>query len=82
MPPGKVPEFNTLILAGLVQESGGLPNAGPSCRDEPEKIREALAEAAASDCQMVILNAGSSSGSEDYTLSAIQALGDRSWSTA
>jgi putative molybdopterin biosynthesis protein len=75
LPPGKVPEFNTLILSGLVQESGGLPERRGIIKDEPEKIQAALAEAAASDCQMVILNAGSSSGSEDYTFSAVQALG-------
>jgi len=75
LPPGKVPEFNTLILGGLVQESGGLSERRGIIRDEPEKIQAALAEAADSDCQMVILNAGSSSGSEDYTFSAVQALG-------
>ena len=75
LPPGKVPEFNTLILSGLVQESGGLSERRGIIKDQPEKIQAALAEAAASDCQMVILNAGSSSGSEDYTFSAVQALG-------
>jgi putative molybdopterin biosynthesis protein len=75
LPPGKVPEFNTLILSGLVQECGGRPERRGIVTDQPEKIQAALAEAAASDCQMVILNAGSSSGSEDYTFSAIQAQG-------
>jgi len=75
LPPGKVPEFNTLVLSGLVKECGGLPERRGIVTDQPEKIEAALAEAAASDCQMVILNAGSSSGSEDYTFSAVQALG-------
>jgi putative molybdopterin biosynthesis protein len=75
LPPGKVPEFNTLILSGLVQEAGGLSERRGIIRDQPEKIQAVLAEAADSDCQMVILNAGSSSGSEDYTFSAVQALG-------
>jgi molybdopterin molybdotransferase/putative molybdopterin biosynthesis protein len=76
LPRGQVPEFNTLILAGLVEESGGLAERRPIVRDDPERIREALSRAAASDCQMVIINAGSSSGSEDYALSAIQAVGE------
>ena len=75
LPPGKVLEFNTLILSGLVQESGGLSERREIVKDQPEKIQAALAEAVASDCQMVILNAGSSSGSKDYTFSAVQALG-------
>lgn len=75
LPPGKVPEFNTLVLSGLVKECGGLPERRGIVTDQPEKIQAALAEAASSDCQMVILNAGSSSGSEDYTFAAVQALG-------
>ena len=75
LPPGKVPEFNTLVLSGLTQECGGRPERRGIVTDEPEKIKAALDEAAASDCQMVILNAGSSSGSEDYTSAAVQALG-------
>jgi putative molybdopterin biosynthesis protein len=76
LPPGKVPEFNTLVLSGLVQDCGGRPERRGIVTDRPELIEGALAEAAASDCQMVILNAGSSSGSEDYTLSAVQAQGE------
>ncbi|MBA4392573.1 MAG: molybdopterin biosynthesis protein [Desulfobacca sp.] len=75
LPPGKVPEYNTLILAALVQECGGEPIRRPIVRDKKELIQEALAQAVASDCQMVIINAGSSAGSEDYSLSAIESMG-------
>ena len=75
LPPGKVPEYNTLILSGLVRECGGEPVRWPIVRDKKELIQEALVKAAASDCQMVIINAGSSSGSEDYSLTAIESLG-------
>jgi putative molybdopterin biosynthesis protein len=76
LPPGKVPEFNTMILSGLVEESGGEPVRFPIVRDKEELIKKTLADAVASDCQMVILNAGSSSGSEDYSLTAIESLGE------
>ncbi|MBI4765121.1 MAG: molybdopterin biosynthesis protein [Deltaproteobacteria bacterium] len=76
LPPGKVPEFNTMILSGLVQECGGEPFRWPIIRDKKELIQEALTRAVASDCQMVIINAGSSSGSEDYSLTAIESLGE------
>jgi len=75
LPPGKVPEYNTLILSGLVGECGGVPVRWPVTRDKKELIQETLAKAVASDCQMVIINAGSSSGSEDYSLTAIEGLG-------
>jgi putative molybdopterin biosynthesis protein len=76
LPPGKVPEYNTLILSGLVHECGGEPIRWPITRDKKELIQETLAKAVASDCQMVIINAGSSSGSEDYSLTAIESLGE------
>ncbi|OGP51154.1 MAG: molybdopterin biosynthesis protein [Deltaproteobacteria bacterium RBG_13_43_22] len=76
LPPGKVPEYNTLILSGLVHECGGEPVRWPIIRDKKELIREALTKAVASDGQMVIINAGSSSGSEDYSLSAMESLGE------
>jgi putative molybdopterin biosynthesis protein len=75
LPPGKVPEYNTLILSGLVQECGGEPIRWPIIKDKEEFILEALARAVDADGQMVILNAGSSAGSEDYSLTAIQSLG-------
>jgi putative molybdopterin biosynthesis protein len=75
LPPGKVPEFNTMILSGLVHECGGEPIRWPIIRDKNELIQEVLTKAVVSDCQMVIINAGSSSGSEDYSLTAIESLG-------
>jgi putative molybdopterin biosynthesis protein len=76
LPPGKVPEFNTMILSALVQECGGEPVRWPIVRDKKEWIEEALSRAVESDGHMVILNAGSSSGSEDYSLTAIENLGE------
>ena len=75
LPPGKVPEYNTLILSGLVRECGGESIRWPIVQDEKEFIREALAEALTTDSHMVIINAGSSAGSRDYSLSAIESLG-------
>ncbi len=75
LPPGKVPEYNTLILSGLVTESGGETIRWPIIQDKKEYIQETLSKAVDSDCQMVIINAGSSAGSEDYSLSAIESLG-------
>jgi putative molybdopterin biosynthesis protein len=75
LPPGKVPEFNTLILSGLARECGADPLRRPIVTDSQEKIMETLRQAVASETHLVILNAGSSAGSEDYTFHAIQSLG-------
>jgi putative molybdopterin biosynthesis protein len=75
LPAGKVPEFNTLILSGLVRDCGAEPQRWPIVIDSQEKIVEALGQAIASEAHLVILNAGSSAGSEDYTLQAIESLG-------
>jgi molybdopterin molybdotransferase/putative molybdopterin biosynthesis protein len=76
LPPGKVPEYNTLVLSGLVRECGGEPLRRSIVRDKKELIMGALDEAVASDNHLVIINAGSSSGSEDYSLTAIESLGE------
>jgi molybdenum cofactor synthesis domain-containing protein len=75
LPLGYLPEFNSLILAGLVEEAGGLPEVRPIVPDDPGALTQALIEAvAASD--VVLINAGSSAGTEDYTYQAVAALGE------
>ena len=74
LPAGRLPEFNFIILAGLVAEAGGVPKVGPSCR-RPGRSPAALKEAIAAG-DMVLINAGSSAGTEDYTYQAIDALGE------
>jgi len=76
LPPGKVPEFNTIILSAMVRECGGEPVRLSVVPDQEDLIRDRLAQAVATDARMVIVNAGSSSGSEDYTLAAVQSLGE------
>ena len=69
-------ESNSLILAGLVRESGGIPVIYDIVPDVEEKIREVLKEAIGSDAHVVIINAGSSAGSKDYTAHLIAELGE------
>jgi putative molybdopterin biosynthesis protein len=74
-PEGRLPEFNSVILAGLVAEAGGVPDIWPIAADDPEALTATLREAvAASD--VVLINAGSSAGTEDYTYQAVAALGE------
>ena len=75
LPEGRLPEFNSVILSGLVREAGGEPEVWPIAPDDPGALAAALKEALASG-DLVLINAGSSAGSEDYTYQAMAALGE------
>ncbi len=73
--PGDIIEFNSLMLAGLVKEWGGEPTRFPISPDEPEQLKAAIQRALA-EHDIVVINAGSSAGSEDYTTLLIAQLGE------
>ena len=75
LPDGRLPEFNSTILSGLVAEAGGVAVVAPIVRDDPGALAAALKEAIAA-ADMVLINAGSSAGTEDYTYQAIDSLGE------
>lgn len=72
----KLPEFNSLMLAAQVRDAGGEPQVMPIVPDEPELIREAVLQAVRAEVDMVVINAGSSAGSKDYTAGVISELGE------
>ncbi len=72
--PGQVPEFNSLMLAGMVSEWGGSPLRLDPVPDDFELLRTAVA-AAMDRADIVVVNAGSSAGSEDYTARVVESLG-------
>lgn len=69
-------EYNSQVLAGLVRESGGIPIVYGIVPDLEESIRTALKKAIESEAHVVIINAGSSAGSKDYTVHIIDELGE------
>jgi molybdenum cofactor synthesis domain-containing protein len=75
LPAGRLPEFNSVILSGLVAEAGGVPEVRPIVSDNPGALTAALKQALA-DADIVLINAGSSAGTEDYTYQAIDSLGE------
>jgi len=75
-PPGQVVEFNSVILAALTRKAGGEPIVYEIVPDDYPAIRASLERAVAEDSDLVIINAGSSAGSEDYTASAMAELGE------
>ena len=75
LPGGRLPEFNSTILSGLVAEAGGVAAVAPIVPDDPGVLTAALKEAVAA-ADLVLINAGSSAGTEDYTYQAIDSLGE------
>ena len=74
--PGEVVEYNSSILAGLVEDAGGVALRAPIVPDNYDAIKQAIADAVKLDANLVVINAGSSAGSEDYTAAAISELGE------
>jgi putative molybdopterin biosynthesis protein len=74
--PGQIVEFNGTVLAGMVEECGGEPVLRSVMPDEYDSIKKALREGVESSADVVLINAGSSAGSEDYTAAVIEELGE------
>jgi len=73
--PGEIVEFNSLMLAGLIDEWGGLATRHPPIPDDYERLKSAVLDLVRKH-DIVVINAGSSAGSEDYTASLVEELGD------
>lgn len=71
---GRIIEFNGTVFSNYVEDWGGNPYLHPIVKDEPEKIREALLNAVETS-DIVVINAGSSAGSKDYTVHILEELG-------
>jgi putative molybdopterin biosynthesis protein len=71
---GKIIEFNGTVFAGFIKEWGGDPKLHEIVKDDPEKIRQVLLEAVETS-DIIVINAGSSAGSKDYTVHIIGELG-------
>jgi putative molybdopterin biosynthesis protein len=75
LPPGAIVDFNSVTLAGQVREWGGEPTRLPITPDDRQliltRVRDAL-----SVYDLVVVNAGSSAGSEDYTAGIVRELGE------
>ena len=73
--PGQIVEFNSLMLAGLVEEWGARADRLSPVPDDFDQLKSALVDTVR-DHDIVIINAGSSAGSEDYTARIIEDLGN------
>ncbi len=72
--PGEIIEYNSLVLGAQAEEAGCLVTRYPIHADVRERIQAAI-EDALREHDLVVVNAGSSAGSEDFTASIVQELG-------
>jgi putative molybdopterin biosynthesis protein len=72
---GEIIESNTRMFEALTREGGGEGRRFAPVRDDPVLLKEAVS-AALGEYDMVLVNAGSSAGTEDYTVHALRELGE------
>jgi putative molybdopterin biosynthesis protein len=73
--PGDIIEFNSIMLSGLIRNWGGDAQVLPPVIDDYELIKK-ITEEALQYHELVIINAGSSAGGEDFTASVVEGLGE------
>ncbi|MDO8871822.1 MAG: molybdopterin biosynthesis protein [Methanoregula sp.] len=73
--PGQVVESNTVMAKAMLEEAGATCTRYPFVEDKPEKIRNAIASACREN-DIIIVSAGSSAGTKDYTADVIAELGE------
>lgn len=71
---GDIIEYNSLVLAAQVKTWGGKPVRYPIIPDQFEQICQRVQQAA-DEQDLVVLNAGSSAGSEDFSARVVSQLG-------
>ena len=71
---GDILEYNSLVLAAQIKAMGAEPTRYPITKDDFDLICQRVQEAAQTH-DLVLLNAGSSAGAEDFSASVVQKLG-------
>ena len=71
---GDIIDSNSGMFAGQVAEAGGIPHRLPIVEDDYEKIKKTVLDALANH-DMLVINAGSSAGTEDYTVHILREIG-------
>lgn len=72
---GEIVEFNSSIFSSMITKWGAITKIYDIAHDEKSKIKESIKKAL-KECDIVLVNAGSSAGKEDYTKSAIEEIGE------
>jgi molybdopterin molybdotransferase len=73
--PGQVRDINSYTLGALVEKSGGVAVRYGIVSDQFQALKEAAAKSL-SECDVVIVTAGSSASTRDMTAEVIRSLGE------
>ncbi len=71
---GDILEYNSLVIAAQIKSMGGESTRYPITKDDFDLICERVQEAA-QDHDLILLNAGSSAGAEDFSAKVVEKLG-------
>ncbi len=71
---GDILEYNSLVIASQVRQMGGEPTRFPITKDDFGLICQRVQEAAQAH-DLILLNAGSSAGAEDFSAKVVEKLG-------
>lgn len=71
---GDILEYNSLVIAAQIKQMGGEPTRYSITKDDFDLICERVMEAAQTH-DLVLLNAGSSAGAEDFSSKVVEKLG-------
>lgn len=72
---GDIIEYNSVVMAGQVNQWGGAATRYSITVDRFEAIQQTVKEAAV-EHDLILLNAGSSAGAEDFSAQVVESLGD------
>jgi molybdopterin molybdotransferase len=73
--PGQVRDINSYTLGALIEKNGGVAKRYGIISDQFEALKDAAAKAL-SECDVVIITAGSSASTRDMTADVIRTLGE------
>ena len=71
---GDILEYNSLVIAAQIKSMGGVSTRYPIIKDNFDSICECVQEAARTH-DLILLNAGSSAGAEDFSANVVEKLG-------
>jgi len=73
--PGQVRDINSYTLGALIEKSGGVAKRYGIISDQLQALKDAAASAL-SECDVVVITAGSSASTRDMTADVIRSLGE------
>ena len=72
---GKLMESNSKMFSSMSIENGAIPTTYDVVEDNPHKLKKTILDALKTN-DLVVINAGSSAGTKDFTVKVIEELGE------